>query len=435
MGLIRKAIVNYNHIYGCHPQLGIAREDLSNSNILTRSARSPRHLPPDPRRVQLKRLFGKINSLHLPGALFAQQYLRHQYRRNLKGNTLRNTATGIILFLQLLKQMGHNHIETVSRVDVEAFIEHEQDRGLNVTTVQNRLATVKSFIRYLVRKGVLKAPLKLKELNLKLPQTLPRAMDPHDVFRLLDAVDDVRNRAMILVLLRTGMRIGELLDCKATDICLADKKIFIYEGEKNRLGRSVCLSQDACQALSQWLCQRDDRREYLFYSKYRPTLSYPTARNIFCSYLKKAGLSEKGYTPHCLRHTFATELLNAGMPIECLQQLLGHSSLEITQRYARLTDRTREEEYFKAMSKIEKEHIDGSHRFDHPLQEIFEKEELLGQHTEKLFEPSEAVHCLAEPTGSRRHEKHRRGLYRPSVGQKAYSQNDQLPSDDHSQFL
>jgi site-specific recombinase XerD len=69
--------------------------------------------------------------------------------------------------------MGHNHIETVSRVDVEAFIEHEQDRGLNVTTVQNRLATVKSFIRYLVRKGVLKAPLKLKELNLKLPQTLP----------------------------------------------------------------------------------------------------------------------------------------------------------------------------------------------------------------------------------------------------------------------
>jgi site-specific recombinase XerC len=260
-------------------------------------------------------------------------------------------------------------------------------------------------------------------------------MDPHDVFRLLNAVDDVRNRAMILVLLRTGMRIGELLNCKATDVCLVDKKILIYEGEKNRLGRSVCLSQDACQALSEWLCQRDDKKEYLFYSKYRQTLSYPTARNIFCSYLKKAGLSEKGYTPHCLRHTFATELLNAGMPIECLQQLLGHSNLEITQRYARLTDRTREEEYFKAMAKIEKEATHASDQFDHPLQKIFEKEELLGQHTEKLFKSSEAVHSVAEPTGSRRYEKHRRGLYRPSVGQKAYSQNDQLPSDDHPQLL
>ena len=65
-------------------------------------------------------------------------------------------------------------------------------------------------------------------------------------------------------------------------------------------------------------------------------------------------LSFKGYTVHCLRHTFATELLNAGMRLECLQQLLGHSNLEVTRIYARLTDKTREEEYFKAMAIIEK---------------------------------------------------------------------------------
>jgi site-specific recombinase XerD len=86
---------------------------------------------------------------------------------------------------------------------------------------------------------------------------------------------------------------------------------------------------------------------------------------MFKKYLHKAGLADKGYTVHCLRHTCATELLNAGMRIECLQQLLGHSKLEVTRIYARLTDKTREQEYFKAMAIIEAGGIDGSDRCDH----------------------------------------------------------------------
>jgi integrase/recombinase XerD len=86
---------------------------------------------------------------------------------------------------------------------------------------------------------------------------------------------------------------------------------------------------------------------------------------MFKKYLHKAGLADKGYTVHCLRHTCATELLNAGMRIECLQQLLGHSKLEVTRIYARLTDKTREQEYFKAMAIIEAGGTDGSDRCDH----------------------------------------------------------------------
>ena len=71
-------------------------------------------------------------------------------------------------------------------------------------------------------------------------------------------------------------------------------------------------------------------------------------------YIEKAGLAHRGYTVHTLRHTFATELLNAGMRLECLQVLLGHRCIEETRRYARLTDKTREEEYFRAMSVIER---------------------------------------------------------------------------------
>jgi len=78
-------------------------------------------------------------------------------------------------------------------------------------------------------------------------------------------------------------------------------------------------------------------------------------------YLRKARLDQKGYTVHCLRHTFASELLNAGMRLEVLQELLGHEDIEVTRRYARLTDRTREEEYFRAMARIEKGGIDGEY--------------------------------------------------------------------------
>jgi len=83
--------------------------------------------------------------------------------------------------------------------------------------------------------------------------------------------------------------------------------------------------------------------------------------------LEQANLAHKGYTLHCLRHTFASELLNAGMRLECLQQLLGQSSIEMTRRYARLTDVTRKEEYFRAMAKIEKEGVHGDYRCHHQL--------------------------------------------------------------------
>ena len=73
---------------------------------------------------------------------------------------------------------------------------------------------------------------------------------------------------------------------------------------------------------------------------------------MFNKYLNKAGLQYSGYTLHCLRHTYATDLLNARMPLECLRVLLGHTNLEVTRRYARLSDKTREEEYFSAMESI-----------------------------------------------------------------------------------
>jgi len=153
-------------------------------------------------------------------------------------------------------------------------------------------------------------------------------------------------------LLRTGMRIGELLDTKVHDVDLHNQRILIYAADKNGVGRVAYYSDDAQEALLAWLRVRNTFKESLFYSQQRETLSYEAVRCMFNKYLDKADLSYSGYTLHCLRHTFATELLNARIPLECLRVLLGHSSLDVTRIYARLTDKTREHEYFTAMERI-----------------------------------------------------------------------------------
>jgi integrase len=150
------------------------------------------------------------------------------------------------------------------------------------------------------------------------------------------------------------MRIGELLMSKVGDINLTERKILIHEWTKNSNGRVVYISDDAVDALNVWLEHRDPGKEYVFYGHSRPALCYSAARVRFMKYIAKAGLVHRGYTLHCLRHTYATELLNAGMRLEVLQQLLGHTNIEVTRRYARLTDKTREADYFRAMSIIEK---------------------------------------------------------------------------------
>ena len=255
----------------------------------------------------------------------------------------------------MIRDSGRRRIDEITQKDIDAFIEHEQDRGNKITTIRTKLVSVQAFLRYLMEVEIVSADIFRRRERLRLPERLPKAIDPEALQKFLFVITDTRDRDMILILLRTGMRIGELLNTKVMDVHIKERKIEIYEGEKNRLGRVVYLSEDAVSALRKWLKERDAWEEYLFYSPSggTDTMSYSAAWIIFHKYLVKAGLTNKGYSLHALRHTFATELLNAGMRLECLQVLLGHRSIEETRRYAQLTDKTREEEYFTAMSRIE----------------------------------------------------------------------------------
>lgn len=303
----------------------------------------------------LQRILRRLAGMELPGKEYLEAYLRHVCRRNRRPRTLESSYTNIVLFLGMIKGNGKTSIDEITREDLEAFLEHEQDRGMMITTIRTKLVCVRAFLRYLVDEEIVTPNVLGRRIRLQLPDRLPRAMDPDDLQKLLSVIDPTRDRAMILVLLRTGMRIGELLSTKVMDVHLKERRIDIYEAEKTRLGRVVYLSADAADALRDWLKIRDKQNENLFYCGGKSRrMCYSSARTVLVRYLVKADLTNKGYTVHTLRHTFATELLNAGMHLECLQVLLGHRCIEETRRYARLTDKTREEEYFKAMSRIER---------------------------------------------------------------------------------
>jgi site-specific recombinase XerD len=266
-----------------------------------------------------------------------------------------------MFFLQFYKARGGNDIAQIQRSDLEAFVEHEQDRGMHVSTVKTRMASIVAFLHFLMEQDILSPSILKKTIRLKLPDALPRAMNPKDAQRLVEAIDNARDRALILLLLRTGMRIGEVLGLSMDDIDLKEKKINLLQGEKNSMGRVVYVSNDALFALKRWFAMRNKEEKFIFYGQRHAPLGYSAARSRFMHYIKKARLEHKGYTVHSCRHTFASELLNAGMRLEVLQQLLGHQDIEVTRRYARLTDKTREEEYFRAMAIIEKGAIDGDY--------------------------------------------------------------------------
>jgi integrase/recombinase XerD len=332
----------------------------------------------------LERGVGRLCGGGLSGGEHVERYLRHKYRTNLSAGTISSTVSVLHGFLSFLRGTGRGHLEQISRRDLEAFIEHEQDRGLRALTVNGKLKVVKAFVRFLMGQEVIGPEVLLKRLTVRVPEGLPRAMESEDVRRLLGVIGDVRDRAMVMVLLRAGMRIGELLNTKVGDVLLEERKILIYEAQKNRVGRVVYLSDDALVALKAWMNSRDPHGQFLFCARGTKPMSYGTARGMFYRYLVKAGLSHKGYSLHCLRHTMATQLLNAGMRLECLQVLLGHRSVEVTRRYAKLTDRTREEEYFRAMEIVEKEQDHVRHQLNFELQALLEAEKLLGTHGEKL---------------------------------------------------
>ncbi|RZW24422.1 MAG: hypothetical protein EX260_04075 [Desulfobulbaceae bacterium] len=280
---------------------------------------------PYKRRV-LDRWTERIAASGLPGTDIVADYLHDKYIKNLSFHTIVHSGSTILAFLRFLDTRGSSLL-TLTRRQIGAFVEYEQDKGLKVVSIIFHLRVIYALVAYLVEQQLIAPELITSKVRMQEPDALPKAIADEDIKALFAAVHSIRDRALLILLYRTGMRIGELLQVKVDDIILSEQTILLYVGSKNYEGREVYYSSDAEQALKDWLRTRDKTKRYLFYGRSDQPLSYGSAWAVMRKALERAGLSDKGYSLHNLRHTFATDMINHGMRVEVLQKILGHQDI------------------------------------------------------------------------------------------------------------
>jgi integrase len=152
------------------------------------------------KRRLLDKLGLQFQALGLTGQDPAQNIILHLYRRNCRQNTLASYGGGLRLFLEFLSDRGKSQMEALTREDLEAFVEHEQDRGLKPLTVKTRLSLVKAFVRYLINQEVVQSEVLSRSLKIKVPELLPKAMDLPTVVQIIAASREKPCLALVLKL-------------------------------------------------------------------------------------------------------------------------------------------------------------------------------------------------------------------------------------------
>jgi integrase/recombinase XerD len=254
--------------------------------------------------------------------------------------------------------MAHvGHAVPVSKIDRDQVRDYARSlldaRGLKATTLRRRIATLKALFHWMEIEDLISTNIfRRLDFAIRLPRRLPRALAPDELRSLLDvahreaashaAGDQFRRQLIhfvVLILTVTGLRINELLAVRLDDIARADGAIRV-KGKGNRERRVYITGRTALDVLDRFLTARDARHalgEYLLIDSRGHVVSAQRIRRLLRSLGTRAGLSRR-LTPHTLRHTAATQLLEAGVDIRFVQRLLGHSSIVTTQLYAEVRD-------------------------------------------------------------------------------------------------
>lgn len=240
---------------------------------------------------------------------------------------------------------------------IREFLAYLTAQNYTKSTTARKLATLRSFYKFLIRRGQLSVNPLSTIRTPKQERRLPKCLDLEQVQKLLDAPGEgdilcIRDKAMLEVLYSSGIRVSELVDLEVQDIDLTEGVLRVRgKGRKDRL---TPIGSQAILALKRYFAARqaDSRMntQYthkVFLNKHGQPLSTRSVRRKLDKYLTIAGL-DPGISPHTLRHSFATHLLNNGADLRSVQELLGHQSLSTTQVYTHLTTRHMKEVYDKA---------------------------------------------------------------------------------------
>ena len=276
------------------------------------------------------------------------RYRRALKRKNYSAYTVKNYGNILDHFLRWLSVP----LPEVTRKDIGIYADHLLRKRLTPKTVTCHLQTIRLFFDYLLNEQGRPMVNPITKNSLRLPKPLPRHLKDDQVTRLLAVITDLRDRAMFMLMLRCGLRVQEVADLTVDAVEYARRRILVFNG-KGAKGRVVYMSEDARSALSAYVAKRSSKGKGLFLvqkglMKGKP-LSVRGIQKRIEYYARKSRLA---VSCHRLRHTMATQLLNADAGLATIQDLLGHGQITTTQRYCRVANLKVQRDYYKAMEVV-----------------------------------------------------------------------------------
>jgi len=289
-------------------------------------------------------------------------YLVHLRARHYASSTQENALRALKCFMVLLPAVRqatlYQDLTQTTPADIDAWIAAAFQQGLAPGTIVTCRRGLQGFFVFLHTQGALvQSPIQLPRHQILVPTRLPRPMAEAEVVAFFRVIDRLEDRTMFLLMLRCGLRVSEVSHLPWTAVDL-ERDTLRIDNSKGQVDRVVSLSPDVATALRQWHGLQAPAHGLLFpspqtHQRGRP-LGARQIRNRMTRYLTLAGIT-KPYSPHTLRHTFATQLLNAGASLEVVKALMGHRSLQMTLRYTELYDRTKRAQYDQAMAHVERQ--------------------------------------------------------------------------------
>ncbi|MFH1239210.1 MAG: site-specific tyrosine recombinase XerD [bacterium] len=265
--------------------------------------------------------------------------------RSLAKNSVNSYRRDLIFYLKFLKEKGIDDIARISYHDVFNYLVSQMDRGISTASLRRYIVSIKTFHRFLVRE---KHTVSDPTINLEAPKLglkLPAVLNTREIEELLNqpdlsAKDGLRDKAIMELIYATGMRISEVANLSVTDLNLPlGYTRCVGKGSKERI---VPVGKVAREYLQQYLEDirpkiiRKSEADYLFLSRLGRGFSRVGLWKMIKKYVRQMGLS-KNITPHTLRHSFATHLLEHGADLRSVQEMLGHSDISTTQIYTHIT--------------------------------------------------------------------------------------------------
>lgn len=275
--------------------------------------------------------------------------------RGASPHTLRNYGVDLREFQAFLNGRG---LPDVDPLVIRSFLAHLKSRGHSKATLSRKLAAMRSFFKYLVRENHIPSNPLLGISSPKKEKKLPRFLDLTEVTHLLEAPSEKnwegkRDRSILETLYSSGVRVSELVGLSQGDTDLLSGLLKIRgKGKKERMvpigEKALHAVRDYLGSIPQRFCKTDDGNQApLYLNRFGSRLTDRSVRRVIVKYARQISLKQ-GISPHTLRHTFATHLLDRGADLRSVQELLGHANLSTTQIYTHVTTRRLQEVYVAA---------------------------------------------------------------------------------------